>query len=384
MSNTKKVSIILPVYNAEAYLHKAIDSVLGQTYENLELIISDNCSTDRTYEICSEYASKDKRIRLSKNERNIGPGLNFNKCIELCTGEYIELFGHDDWFEPTCIEKLATVLDTNSNVVAVTSARNWVDGDGQIFQVNRHYEGSRLLSGEEAIRSNIEKMENWISAPVMYRSNLRGRGFNINIILYADLDYWCQMFKHGDFYYLDEVLFNYRIHDGSGTSSMMRDLIFAIDLLRMTDRYGEFFGGENAAPKDIQERLGKKLVDWAQYIIAQREYGFDHLMVQTPVDLSVWPLPESERFKADAHDYRRAVCVSLYAAVLERLEIAEERKQMAEVQKNFESSRETDAAVQARLHEEINRLSAELETLKSSTSWRITAPLRKTMCLVRR
>ena len=81
-----KVSIGLPVYNGERYLAAALDGILRQTFEDFEIVISDNASTDRTREICSEYCKKDGRIRYSRNDTNIGSARNFNRVFELSRG----------------------------------------------------------------------------------------------------------------------------------------------------------------------------------------------------------------------------------------------------------------------------------------------------------
>src|ERR1700721_1865208 len=106
-----KVSILFPTYNREPYLVQAIESVIRQTYENWELLISDNCSSDNTPEILQEYAKKDSRILYWQNEKNIGPGPNYNKCIARASGDYIELFGADDFFEPDCLAKFVSILN---------------------------------------------------------------------------------------------------------------------------------------------------------------------------------------------------------------------------------------------------------------------------------
>jgi len=383
MSSNSKVSIILPVYNAEPYLHSAIDSVLAQTHRNIELVISDNCSTDKTYAIAKQYADKDERVKLSKNDTNLGWALNLNKTIQDSTGDYIELFGHDDYFEPTCIEKLASILDQNPNVVVVTSARNWIDAKGDLIEVVRKFNESKLLAGAEAIRSTIGTMENWISAPAMFRSRLKGQGFNINVAMYADLNYWCGMFTQGDLYYLNEVLFSYRIHDGSGTSVMMKDWIFAVDLLRMVDSYCAYFQKQNETKAQMHERLGRKLVDWAEYVVCDREYSIEHLLQPSRIDLSRWPLIESERDAADANDFRRAACLALTEAARQR---RKHHKEICEYDQNKQSllvEAESNRGELDNLRAENARLSSELQSLKSSTSWRITAPLRRTMGLVR-
>src|SRR5580693_4962244 len=94
------VSVCLPVYNGANYLGQAIDSVLAQTFEDIELLIADDCSTDSTKEIIQEYSSKDKRVKSWTNPQNLKLFGNYNACIEKASGKYIKLYAHDDLFEP--------------------------------------------------------------------------------------------------------------------------------------------------------------------------------------------------------------------------------------------------------------------------------------------
>ncbi|HEY9297142.1 MAG TPA: glycosyltransferase, partial [Phormidium sp.] len=81
--NKPLVSIGMPVYNGDRYLRLALDSLLAQDYENFDLIISDNASTDKTQEICLEYAAKDSRIRYYRNQVNVGASENFKVVVDL-------------------------------------------------------------------------------------------------------------------------------------------------------------------------------------------------------------------------------------------------------------------------------------------------------------
>ncbi len=365
---------MLPVYNGDKYLSRAIESVLEQTYENLELIISDNCSTDSTYEIAAEFAAKDKRIKLNKMPVNVGVVANYNYCVASSTGEYIGLFGHDDYFEVSCIEKFVRVFDEMANVVIVTGARNWIDKDDNVIRVARQFTDSRLVPGVEAIRSNMEALENWISAPVMFRSRLKGNGFNPNLILYGDLDFWCQMLRTGDLYYLDEILFNYRIHEGAETSTMVKDLVFARDMFRMIDRYGIYFRKEGETEEQSQARLGQKLLDWGDFVFNQRRYNLDHLLEPPAVDLSA-PFTELQSARCDAHDYRRAACIVLKYAAKSQAETTQLRAQ-------FQASLANSEAETRRLQSQVEELSKEIAGLRSSTSWKLTAPIRSALRLV--
>lgn len=103
--NEIKVSIIIPVYNVEAYLRKCLDSVVGQTYENLEIIIVDDGATDNSYSICREYADRDSRIVLIHQE-NGGLSAARNKGLSVATGDYVLFLDSDDWVDIHMVEKL--------------------------------------------------------------------------------------------------------------------------------------------------------------------------------------------------------------------------------------------------------------------------------------
>jgi len=115
--SSPKVSIGLPVYNGDEFLSKAIESILGQTFTDFELIISDNASTDRTAAICQSYAAQDSRIRYYRNATNIGGANNGNRTFQLARGTYFRWAAHDDLCAPELIEKCVAVLDHDPNVV---------------------------------------------------------------------------------------------------------------------------------------------------------------------------------------------------------------------------------------------------------------------------
>ena len=110
------VSILIPVYNREVLVCRAIDSALAQTYENIEIIVCDNASTDHTWEVLREYEQKDKRIRIFRNESNVGPVGNWERCLENATGEYAKFLWSDDEIQPTFVEILIKPLIENAQV----------------------------------------------------------------------------------------------------------------------------------------------------------------------------------------------------------------------------------------------------------------------------
>lgn len=128
MSNHRpRVSIGLPVFNGEKYLKEALDSILTQTYQDFELIISDNASTDRTQQICREYSTKDSRIHYYRNEKNLGAPRNYNRVFGLSSGEYFKWAAHDDIHAPEYVRKCVSVLDTDPSIILCHSKTLRVD-----------------------------------------------------------------------------------------------------------------------------------------------------------------------------------------------------------------------------------------------------------------
>lgn len=127
------VTIGLPVYNGENFLADAIESVLAQTFEDYELIICDNASTDRTEQICRRYAQQDKRIRYYRSVCNEGPARNYNWTFELTRGRYFKWAAHDDCFEPALLEKLVDRLEQHPEAVLSFSQVKIIDAAGDLL-----------------------------------------------------------------------------------------------------------------------------------------------------------------------------------------------------------------------------------------------------------
>jgi glycosyltransferase involved in cell wall biosynthesis len=111
------VSIGVPVYNGENYLAKALDSILNQTFTNLEVVISDNASTDATATICHEYQQRDSRIHFYRSEKNLGGIRNFNRVFELSHGEFFQWVAHDDEIAPEYLERAVNIFNQHPEVV---------------------------------------------------------------------------------------------------------------------------------------------------------------------------------------------------------------------------------------------------------------------------
>ncbi len=126
-NSSPKVTIGLPVYNGENFIEEAIESILAQTFEDYELIISDNASTDKTAAICQRYTDQDPRVRYYRSAINRGPAWNYNRVFELARGEYFKWAAHDDVLTPYFIEKALARLEHNPAAVLSFSQVEVID-----------------------------------------------------------------------------------------------------------------------------------------------------------------------------------------------------------------------------------------------------------------
>jgi glycosyltransferase involved in cell wall biosynthesis len=124
------VSVGMPVYNGESFLEVAISSVLAQTFEDFELVICDNASTDRTAEICGDYAARDRRIRYFRNPQNLGAAPNYNLAYGHSRGRYFKWLAHDDRITPSYLAKTVRVLDERTDAVLCNAVVSYIDQNG--------------------------------------------------------------------------------------------------------------------------------------------------------------------------------------------------------------------------------------------------------------
>jgi glycosyltransferase involved in cell wall biosynthesis len=146
--STPKVSMGMPVYNVERYLDESIESLLSQTFRDIELIISDNGSTDGTPGICRRWAQRDSRIRFERSEVNRGLAWNHNHVSELARGEYFMWAPADDRFAPSYVRRCVEVLDGDPGVVYVYGTTVLTDSEGNVIgrEVNRYDLTSESIS----------------------------------------------------------------------------------------------------------------------------------------------------------------------------------------------------------------------------------------------
>lgn len=125
------VSVGVPVYNGENFIEPAIRSVLSQTLDDLELIISDNASTDRTAAICRDYAASDRRVVYRRNAQNLGAAPNYDLAFAMARGRYFKWLAHDDELTPAYLEQAVGLLERRPEAVLCNSVVEYIDAAGR-------------------------------------------------------------------------------------------------------------------------------------------------------------------------------------------------------------------------------------------------------------
>lgn len=148
-----KVSVCIPTYNAAEYLRECIESVLSQDYEDLEIVVSDNASTDSTCDIVRSYS--DSRIRLDRLERNQGMAFNFNHAASLARGTYVKFLCADDLLDPGCLKKQVDMLEQARQAVMVTSGFRYVDALSRTIRAVSWLTSRRLLNYADVVAGNF-------------------------------------------------------------------------------------------------------------------------------------------------------------------------------------------------------------------------------------
>ncbi len=216
------VSVCIPAYNNAAYIKETIDSILNQTYRNLELIICDDKSKDNTVEVIESI--KDDRIRLYKNEKNLGMSGNWNNCLQKCTGEFIKLICADDMLAEDCLEKEVGALMKHPEAVLAESDTQLFDLNGKPKGFYKRYKTSGMTNGRKIARDGFF-VKNYFGAPLAntFRRSILEKvgGFDPWYTYILDYDFWVQLACLGDVYIIHEPLNYFRVRNDSNTGEVM-------------------------------------------------------------------------------------------------------------------------------------------------------------------
>lgn len=211
MSAAPRLSVGLPVYNGEKYLAESLDALLGQSYTDFELIISDNASTDGTGDICQRYARQDSRIRYVRQPQNLGLAGNHNFVFEQGAGELFKWASYDDLYAPDLLERCIFALDANPGVVLAHSWTGLLDGSGGVPTLLDYPLDTASSRAPERFRSMLfadggDDVYGVVRADVLRRTALHGSYHHADRVITAELA------LHGPFYQVRDWLYFRRDH----------------------------------------------------------------------------------------------------------------------------------------------------------------------------
>lgn len=157
-SRTPRVSVGMPVYNGERFVGQALDSLVAQSFTDLEIVISDNASDDGTAAICAEYVRRDARVRYVRSAHNVGLAKNFERVVALSAGHYFKLANADDLCSPDLVARCVEVLDRDPEVVLCYGKTTLIDGEGQTLRPYEDRLGLRSASVAERFRQVLDRV----------------------------------------------------------------------------------------------------------------------------------------------------------------------------------------------------------------------------------
>jgi glycosyltransferase involved in cell wall biosynthesis len=234
-----QVSVCIPCYNGAAYLRECLDAVLSQSFSNYEVIIVDDQSSDNTWEILNQYASQYNHISLFKNKHNLGLVGNWNRCIELASGEWIKFVFQDDLIAPECLERMLNAAKPDSSLIFCRRDFIFEEGTTQSTRdtyleanalVERLFPDSCPVTARqfsELVLNNMER--NLIGEPTVVMLHKRVfqefGNFNPHLIVSCDTEYWIRVGIHTGVIPVAENLASFRVHGASvsARSHLQRD-----------------------------------------------------------------------------------------------------------------------------------------------------------------
>jgi glycosyltransferase involved in cell wall biosynthesis len=240
------VSICIPTYNSKKFLRQCLDSIVAQTYKNVEVIVSDNASQDDTVSIIRDYVERNG-FKLHINSANIGAGKNFNKLIGLATGKYVAIYHADDVYESTIVEEAVRLLESDETIGLVGTMGNVMNEQGVLFntmQLPKHLRklNKTVYTFDEALSGLVKRGWFFVTPSIMVRKKIYdelgvfdAQGF----VSAGDYAFWLKIAHQYKVGIIDKKLINYRVHKNQGTEREVRRNLEVADIVLVLRKYKE-------------------------------------------------------------------------------------------------------------------------------------------------
>lgn len=210
-----RFSVVMPVHNGRRYLSEAVESILDQSFEEFEFIIIDDASSDDSFDLLTDFSSKDKRISLYKNSANLGFAETLNKGFGLASGDWVFRMDQDDISSQDRFEKQIAFIHENPDVKVSSCRARYINEHDMLFGVTSNH--LRQRSDWERYRSEGETIGLLHPGAVLHRQTiLSAGGYRKQFWPAEDIDLWMRLTERGHLILIqDEILFRYRIHTDS-------------------------------------------------------------------------------------------------------------------------------------------------------------------------
>jgi glycosyltransferase involved in cell wall biosynthesis len=222
MTARPTVTLAFTTYNVERYISGAFDAVLAQDFQDFEVVVADNQSSDSTWEICEHYARKDARFRIYRNSENIGVFMNVRRVIELADGRYFRLTAHDDLMAPTLLSRCVDVLESDPTTVLAYPSTIIIDDHGS--EIDR-WEKDLDLRDPRPWRRISEYVRSWALCNELFglmRMDAVRSCQPFGTYVSSDKKFLVELLAKGKFHLIDEPLFYRRIHSSNTFGSNRR------------------------------------------------------------------------------------------------------------------------------------------------------------------
>jgi len=281
MINNELISICIPVYNGEKYIEETLNSIINQTYQNIEIIVSDNASTDNTYSIVKQFMDKDSRVKYYRNETNLGYSGNLNKLIDLANSEYIAIYHADDIYANNIIEKEVDFLNENSELAGCFTLGKMIDSSGTPIKNKFIYNETNLIDDliidlSFFIKRMYESGNVFICPTSMIKKRVYQElnGYSMDVKFIEDQDMWTRILEKYKLGIVAKELISYRVHDSQGSSyysaSQRKEL--AVDLKYLEDYLNANEHFKSKYDKILNERIALDYIKLAKYSLHSHDY----------------------------------------------------------------------------------------------------------------
>ena len=259
-----KCTIAIPTYNREDAICDAIESALIQDMPDLEILVIDDQSTDRTFEILQNYS--DPRLRIVRNDINVGLFGNFNRCLELANSQYIRILCDDDRLLPGCIPREVDVMEVNERVSLLFSKGQRIDVFGhKVGPVGDHFRQG-IYAGVDAICAVLWFKAHYAINPITLPSGVllrkeavhKAGWFDTTMKMEGDIDFWLRILEHGDMAVLSSFGCEIKFHPCQVSSKLLGDIDVLREAFNIAEKYSKLL-----VERRSYNRIKQQLVAYA-------------------------------------------------------------------------------------------------------------------------